>query len=694
MPLLSTIGGLTAQSFGGKIAIGGSAFFDTQGDVLFMSPGTPFAYGLGDFTIEMWFYPTSFSGNRVLWHQGAESTTTTTFIGFRQVRTFNDRRYLTLYLNSAGQASMEVFGNSAYRTTSNTATLNAWNHVALVRSGGNVRIFLNGTPTAPAGLAGSNFTDTSVYTPCIGRFSYGPLGFTGYITNVRVAKSAYYSAVFDPSRTPFTRNSQGATSVQLLLNHLTSARFLTDSSANNLTVTNSGTFFNNLSPYNSPYVPFGVVTTVSAVVTPNVTTANEGDTITFTVAGTNTANGTYYYTIEQPAGDLTGADFTSGSLSGTFNISGNSGTFVLSTVRDLSTEGDSTFAVYVRSGSITGPVLGTSAEINLVDSSITPEFITTPASINEGNSATFTVQNVGPDGTYFFTVLNGTTANADFSTVSGSFVVSGSTGGIDNGSGSFNITPVFDYTTEGAQTFQVQVRSGSTSGPVIVTSNSVTINDTSQNPTVSITTATETGFNFSTTGMSSGTFYWTVNHITTSPEDFSPDSGSFFRNNNNIQENHFGATVADYVTEGNETFTISVRTGSISGPIIATSNTGTITDTTKTVTVTPSSSTMAEGGTISIFVGFGDNQSSIPNGTTVAWSIVHGTTSPADFSGPTSGLIVNAFGSGTDPNGIPIQITAASDVVFETDETFQVDIRFQNGTLIKRSEVITITGIA
>ena len=196
MPLLSTIGGLTAQSFGGKIAIGGSAFFDTQGDVLFTSPGVPFAYGLGDFTIEMWFYPTSFSGNRVLWHQGAESFETTTITTFGRInRTFTDRRYLTLYLNGAGQASMEVFGNSAYRTTSNTATLNTWNHVALVRSGGNVRIFLNGNPTAPASLAGSNFTDTSVYTPCIGRFSYGPLGFTGYITNVRVAKSAYLSLI-------------------------------------------------------------------------------------------------------------------------------------------------------------------------------------------------------------------------------------------------------------------------------------------------------------------------------------------------------------------------------------------------------------------------------------------------------------------------------------------------------------------
>jgi hypothetical protein len=591
MPLISTFGGLTAQSFGGKIAIGGSAFFDTQGDVLFTSPGTPFAYGLGDFTIEMWFYPTSFSGNRVLWHQGAESFETTSISIFGRVtRTFNDRRYLTLYLNGAGQASMEVFGNSAYRTTSNTATLNAWNHVALVRSGGNVRIFLNGNPTAAAGLSGSNFTDTSVYTPCIGRFSYGSLGFTGYITNVRVAKSAYYSTAFNPARTPFTRNSEGASNVQLLLNHLNSTRFLTDSSVNNLTVTNSGTFFNNLSPYNSQYLPFAPVTTVSAVITPSATLVNEGDTITFTVSGTNTVNGTYYYTIEQPVGDLTGADFTSGSLSGTFSISGNSGSFPLTSVRDLSTEGDSTFAVYVRSGSITGPVLGTSAEITLTDSSLTPEFTVTPASINEGGSGSFTVANVGADGTYFWTAIGQAGILSDLQATSGSFLVSGSTSGLDNGTGSFSVTALADRTTEGAQTFQVQVRSGSTSGTVVITSASVTVNDTSLTPFATVTGNTNIAelsgnygsFPTSTTVQvgnlgPAGTYYYTFNDVfgTLQASDLSTGSltGSFTTTSLNQTVNLTIGAAADTVAEANgiQVFTVQVREGSTSGTVLATS---------------------------------------------------------------------------------------------------------------------------
>lgn len=672
MPLISTLGSAGAQSFGTRgLQVGGSALFNALGDRLLFPANTAFNYSTGNFTIESWIYPTANNGTRIIWRHSA-----------------------SIWLGTINGGQIYYAKGDGGFAIAAAPTLGAWNHVAVVRLSNITRIYLNGVQYS--GVV-DNVNITSIENPVLG--NYQPAGnnqFLGLITNFRISKQALYTVNFIPSRTPFTRTSQSSSTTSLLLNMRSAATVATDSSVSNLSATNTSVTFSTETPFNVPFVTPPVVVVTSAVVTPSTTTPSEGTTITVNIVGTNTPNGTYFYSLEEElaTGAVTGADFTSGLLTGSFTISGNTGSFPLTVTRDFLTEGTETFTVYVRTGSTSGPIIGASAEIAIQDTSITPVFTVTPGSINEGSAGSFTVQNVGPDGTYFFTVLNGTTANADFSAVSGSFVVSGSTGGIDNGSGSFNITPVFDYTTEGAQTFQVQVRSGSTSGPVIVTSNSVTINDTSQNPTVSITTATETGFNFSTTGMSSGTFYWTVNHITTSPEDFSPDSGSFFRNNNNIQENHFGATVADYVTEGNETFTISVRTGSISGPIIATSSTGTITDTTKTVTVTPSSSTMAEGGTISIFVGFGDNQSSIPNGTTVAWSIVHGTTSPADFSGPTSGLIVNAFGSGTDVNGNPIQITAASDVVFETDETFQVDIRFQNGTLIKRSEEITITGIA
>jgi hypothetical protein len=576
MPLLGTFGAASQQSFAGRFVPGGSALYDVQGDGLYMSPGVPFAYGTGDFTIEMWVYPTAF--NVVLWHQGGQSFTTTSVNTFGRVtRTFNDRRYLMLYFNGAGQTVLQLFGTDAYISTSHTATLNAWNHVALVRSSGVVRIFLNGTSSVTAGL-GSNFSDTSTYSPFIGRYSYtGSAGFLGYISNVRVAKSAYYlSTPFNPTRSPFTRTSQGATNVQLLLNQSTSARLATDSSSNNLTVTNFNTTWNSFSPFNVPYVPYAVVVAISATVTPSTTTVNEGDTVTFTVAGTNTPNGTYYYTIEQPDDNLTGADFTSGSLSGSFSISGNSGSFTLTATLDLTTEGDLPFAVYVRKDSIAGQVLGNTTEITIIDTSLTPEFTVTPASIDEGSLGSFTVANLGPNGAYFWTINHGTTTADDFSAVSGTFATG--TGSGRNDPGSFSITPVVDFLTEGPQTFTVSVRRDSTSGTVLVTSSTVTVNDTSvTNYAVS---ATPTSFNegegtvATFTGAPNGTYFWTVLNGTTANADFTASSGSFTSTSGT---GSFSVTAVTFDgVETAQTFQLQVRTGSTGGAVVATTGTLTI----------------------------------------------------------------------------------------------------------------------
>ena len=94
--------------------------------------------------------------------------------------------------------------------------------------------------------------------------------------------------------------------------------------------------------------------------------------------------------------------------------------------------------------------------------------------MDEGASGSFTVNTLGAAGTYYYTINNITTANADFSSVSGSFNTA-----TLNGNGSFNITTIADNTTEGAQTFTVSVRTGSISGTILVTSGSVTVNDTS-----------------------------------------------------------------------------------------------------------------------------------------------------------------------------------------------------------------------
>jgi hypothetical protein len=110
-----------------------------------------------------------------------------------------------------------------------------------------------------------------------------------------------------------------------------------------------------------------------------------------------------------------------------------------------------------------------------------------------------------------------------------------------------------------------------------------------------------------TTLVPSGTtLYWTINHITTDDFDFGNSSGSFTVSGN------IGAflvlTTSDSSTEGAQTFTISIRTGSISGPIVATSVSITINDTSlsasATVSGTPTIGVATKTGTTTATVSY------------------------------------------------------------------------------------------
>jgi hypothetical protein len=665
MPLISTLGSAGAQSFGNRgLRYGGSAFFNAAGDYLVVPISSAFTH-TGNFTIEMWIYPTTISGIQLLWRQ--------------------DQRVL-MYL-TGGQV-LWWHGSTPYPVSAIAVTVNAWNHIAVVRNSGVLTIYVNGVGS------GSVFNLNTVTTginPLIGTYDGFNYQYLGYLTNLRVAKQALYTSNFAPSGLPFTVTSQGSTTTQLLLNTRSSSTLVTDSSANNFSLTNVNVTYADFTPFLQPYVTPGVVVIQSATVTPSTFTPSEGTTITFNIVGTNTPNGTYYYTIEEDiaTGAITGADFTSGVLSGTFSISGSTGSFPLTVTRDLFTEGTEEFNVYVRKDSTSGTILGTSGNITIADTSLTPVFTATPASINEGGSGTFTVANVGPDGTYFWVMFNNTSSNSDFSAASGSFLVSGSTGGIDNGTGSFSVTAIKDLLTEGSENFQVQVRSGSTSGPGIVTSNFVTIVDVSLTP--SVTPASNNmseGQSLSFTAENlgpNGTYFWSINHGTTASADFSAENGSFSITGGGAQDNGTGTfsvtALNDFVTEGSQSFTVSVRSGSISGPILATTSSVTINDTSTTVTASGLPSSVSEGSDMIISVSAG----SFPNGT-YFWTILNGTTTDADFTA--------ASGSFTVSNGVSgaFTVTPATLDGAEGTEFFQVQIRTgsTSGPVIATTGSLTI----
>lgn len=687
MPLLSTLGSAGAQGYGTTgIQFGGSALFNAAGDRFQFPVSTAFNYGTGNFTIEMWIYPTSFADYRMLWKQDTNT-------------------YLYTNINT-GQLYF-FYGQGIVIITTNAATLNAWNHVAVVRTGNSIRIFLNGVAYAPATIT-RTFINPNI-TPLIGHWLVNDFRFQflGNITNVRISKQSLYAINFTPSSTPFTRTSQGSSTTSLLMNMRNAVTLSTDSSTSALTVTNNALTFDTLTPYRVPFVVPPNTVVVSALVTPSTTTPREGDTITVNVVGTNTANGTYFYSLQEELeiSALTAGDFTSGSLNGSFNINSNQGSFTITITADLLTEGAETFDIYVRTTSTSGPIIGISEDITITDSSLTPLFTVEPGSINEGDTETFTVANVGANGTYFFTVLNGTTANADFTTTSGSFVVSGSTGGLDNGTGSFDITTVADRTTEGAQTFQVQVRSGSVSGTVVVTSASQTIVDSSLLPFINIVSnfniaelsGGSAGFSNSATIEASnlgnsGTYFYTILNLNTTNADFSATSGSFTTSVPNGIGTFTVTAVPDAVIELDSPgeFQVQVRTGSTSGPVIGTSGFLRLWDSSLGITVTPNPASEGNGFDITVFT------SGSSNGLVTGQYFLTFESTGSATAGDVGGLPF-AFNVPTGGNYFLNGVVAVTSLDgAEPAETFRIGVRqgTSTGTLVGLSSIITINASA
>lgn len=275
------------------------------------------------------------------------------------------------------------------------------------------------------------------------------------------------------------------------------------------------------------------------------------------------------YVATASPGGLTATAFTASS--GTINFTG------------LTAGTAYTFTIYAENSLGAGLASGSSASITPRSYTVTPS-VSTIGEVTAPTSLTFSVATQGvASGTTLYWQLTGGVDGGDFSSgFNGNFTVSGT---LANSSGSFTVTAAADASTEGTETFQAEVRTGSIGGTTVATSSSVSISDQSLSPTYSFGTIpssiNEGGsgtFNVSTTNVAnSTTLYWSIDYYQTSSADFSSTSGSF-----PITSNAGSFTVSpssDVTTEGTEYFRIALRTGSTTGTIQAYSGYVAINDT-------------------------------------------------------------------------------------------------------------------
>lgn len=169
----------TAQSkFGGS-----SIYFDGTGDyVTATANSSNFAFGTGDFTIELWLRPESVAAASTIFDLRPPSV---------------NGAYPLLFFEAGG--GLVYLTSSTYRITGGSLSAGAWHHVALCRSGTSTKLFVGGTQV------GSTWTDTTNYLADVVRFgaNYNPSNFIqGHMDEIRISRYARYTTAFTPPTAP------------------------------------------------------------------------------------------------------------------------------------------------------------------------------------------------------------------------------------------------------------------------------------------------------------------------------------------------------------------------------------------------------------------------------------------------------------------------------------------------------------
>ena len=163
----------------------GSIYLDGTGDYLTCNnpASNIYQFGTGDFTVEFWAYLTNSSNDN-----GPIFDT----------RSSSSNGLLIRQGNGAGGIANRIDAviTGSATASSGTITFNTWNHIAVVRSSGTLKVYYNGTGGTGVSATG-NITGTNAY---IGAF-YDALSINiaGYFDDLRITKGyARYTTNFTP----------------------------------------------------------------------------------------------------------------------------------------------------------------------------------------------------------------------------------------------------------------------------------------------------------------------------------------------------------------------------------------------------------------------------------------------------------------------------------------------------------------
>jgi hypothetical protein len=255
-----------------------SNYFNGSTDYFTVPANSALSMGTGDFTWEMWIYPTTApSGTSTLSNQ--------MLFGYRSG---SDTSPYLSYNSGAGGTNLNVAfeGDTTTFINSNaTLTLNQWNHLAVSRSGTALKMFINGAVVGSV-TNSTNFSDASLRY--IGAMNSTPYYFPGYISNLRIVKgTAVYTAAFTPPTAPLTATAGTGT----VLLTCQSPNFIDASPIAN-TITKAGT------PTIQSFNPFATTSTITVPTLYSVKFPASTDYLSMPINPASSGFGTGNFTVE------------------------------------------------------------------------------------------------------------------------------------------------------------------------------------------------------------------------------------------------------------------------------------------------------------------------------------------------------------------------------------------------------------
>ena len=179
---------------------GGSVYFPGGGAATFTPTDAGFGFGTGDYTVEGWF---NFDDN-VAFTGGDGSTILTTTNQLPGVSVHLWVQASLLYLHIGG----------VDRIVSSTVSTKEWHHIAIVRSSGNTKLYIDGTQEGSTYADSNDYGTTAPFS--IGSYHTNGLqgpsskNMIGYVSDLKVIKGqAIYTSNFTSPTAPLSSTGTG-----------------------------------------------------------------------------------------------------------------------------------------------------------------------------------------------------------------------------------------------------------------------------------------------------------------------------------------------------------------------------------------------------------------------------------------------------------------------------------------------------